>query len=287
MSRLVTSRTKVMTTFRQMPSNITSLPPPGKDKRNDLWHEAEVNAVMPAEPQFMHWSEAAITWGREDHSRLMPSPGEYALVLDPVMCSDTHTCRFSRVLIDGGSSINLLCWSSMQKLGIPLAQLKPSRLTFHGIVPGHSCTPIGRVQLEVLFGEKGNSRREPIWSKVVDISNPYHALLGRPALAKFMAVPHYAYLKMKLPGPRGVITVSGSFTKSLACAKESSQLAEALVIAEEKRQLLHRVELAQQDVPVRQSPVEQFKPADDTKKILLDESDPSKYIITGTGLPAK
>jgi hypothetical protein len=27
---------------------------PGKDKRNDLWHEVEVNAVMPAEPQFMH-----------------------------------------------------------------------------------------------------------------------------------------------------------------------------------------------------------------------------------------
>jgi hypothetical protein len=39
----------------------------GEDKRNDLWHEAEVNAVMPTEPQFMHWSEAAITWGREDH----------------------------------------------------------------------------------------------------------------------------------------------------------------------------------------------------------------------------
>jgi hypothetical protein len=36
---------------------------PGKDKRNDLWHEAEVNTVMPAEPQFMHWSEEAITWG--------------------------------------------------------------------------------------------------------------------------------------------------------------------------------------------------------------------------------
>jgi hypothetical protein len=47
------------------------------------------------------------------------------------------------------------------------------------------------------------------------------------------------------------------------------------------------VELAQQDVPVRQSPAEQFKPTDDTKKILLDESDPSKYIIIGTGLSAK
>jgi hypothetical protein len=129
----------------------------------------------------MHWSEAAITWGREDHLQLMPSPGEYALVLDHVICSDTHTCRFSRVLIDGGSSINLLYRSSMEKLGIPLAQLKPSRLTFHGIVPGHSCTPMGRVQLEVLFGEKGNSRREPIWFEVVDISSPYHALLGRPS----------------------------------------------------------------------------------------------------------
>jgi hypothetical protein len=175
---------------------------PGKDKRNDLWHEAEVNAIMPAEPQFMHCSEAAITWGRENHLRQMPSPGEYTLVLDPVMCSNTHTCRFSRVLIDGGSNINLLYRSSMEKLGIPLAQLKPSRYTFHGIEPGHSCTPMGRVQLEVLVGNKDNNRREPIWFEVVDISSPYHALLGRPAPAKFMAVLHYAYLKMKLPGPR-------------------------------------------------------------------------------------
>jgi hypothetical protein len=191
------------------------------------------------------------------------------------------------VLIDGGSNINLLYRSSMEKLGIPLAQLKPSQLTFHGIVPGHSSTPMGRVQLEVLFGEKGNSRREPIWFEVVDINSPYHALLGRPALAKFMAVPHYAYLKMKLLGPKGVITISGCFKKSLECARASSQLAEALVIAEEKRQLLHRVELTQQDVPARQSPVEQFKPANDAKKILLDESNPSKFVIIGIGLSAK
>jgi hypothetical protein len=45
-----------------------------------------------------------------------------------------HTCRFSHVLIDGGSSINLLYRSSMEKLGIPFAQLEPSRLTFHGIM---------------------------------------------------------------------------------------------------------------------------------------------------------
>jgi hypothetical protein len=151
------------------------------------------------------------------------------------MRSDTHTYRVSRVLIDGSSSSNLLYRSSMEKMGIPLAQLEPSQLTFHGIVPGHSCTRMGRVRLEVLFGKKGNSRREPIWFEAVDICSPYHALLGSLALAKFMAVPHYAYLKMKHPGPKGMITVLGCFKKSLACARASSQLAEALVIAEEKR----------------------------------------------------
>jgi hypothetical protein len=73
----------------------------------------------------------------------------------------------------------------------------------------------------VMFGRKDNHRHEPIWFEVVDLNSPYHALLGRPALAKFMAVPHYAYLKMKLPGPRGVITVTGCYKKSLECARAS------------------------------------------------------------------
>jgi hypothetical protein len=47
------------------------------------------------------------------------------------------------------------------------------------------------------------------------------------------------------------------------------------------------VALIQQDVPVRQSPVQQFQPANDTKKILLDESDPTKFINIGTGVSAK
>jgi hypothetical protein len=167
----------------------------------------------------------------------MPRPGGYALVLYLIAFSDTHTHHFLHVLIDGRSSINLLYRTSMEKLGIPVAQLKPSKLTFHGIVPGLSCTPMGRVQLEVLFGEKDNFCRELIWFEMVDLSSRYHALLGRPDLAKFMEVPHYAYRKMKLPGPHGVITITGCYKKSMECVKASSKLAEALVIAEEKRLL--------------------------------------------------
>jgi hypothetical protein len=89
----------------------------------------------------------------------------------------------------------------MEKLGIPTIQLKPTKLTLHGIVPGHSYTPMGRIQLEVLFGEKDNYCREPIWFEVVDLNSPYHVLLGRPALARFMAVPHYAYYNGQAPPP--------------------------------------------------------------------------------------
>jgi hypothetical protein len=58
-----------------------------------------------------------------------------------------------------------------------------------------------------------------------------------------MVVLHYAYLKMKIPGPRGMITITGCYKKSMECARASSKLAEELVIAEEKRQLLQRVVL--------------------------------------------
>jgi hypothetical protein len=116
-----------------------------EDPKDEPWFGVEVNAVMQAGPQYMHWSEASITWGREDHPPLMPRPGGYALVLNLIVFSKTHTCRFSHVLIDGGSSIKLLYCTSMEKLGIPAIQLKPTKLTFHGIVPGHSCTPMGKI----------------------------------------------------------------------------------------------------------------------------------------------
>jgi hypothetical protein len=213
----------------------------------------------------------------------MPRPGGYALVLNPIVFSETRACRFSRVLIDGGSSINLLYRTSMEKLGIPAIQLKPTKLTFHGIVPGHSCTPMGKIQLEVLFGEKDNHRREPIWFEVVDLNNPYHVLLGRPALAKFMVVPHYAYLKMKLPGPRGVITVTGCYKKSIECARDSSKLAEALVITEEKRQLLQWVAATQPGRPAPSQPAPHLKPASGAKEVPPEVGKEAEAFVLGAG----
>ena len=63
---------------------------------------------------------------------------------------------------------------------------------------------MGKIWVDVLFGSKDNHRIESLEFEVVDLESPYHALLGRLALAKFMATTHMAYLKMKMPGPPSV-----------------------------------------------------------------------------------
>ena len=66
----------------------------------------------------MHWFEKPISWSRADHPEVMPSPGSYALVLEATLAMKRRAVRFSRVLIDGGSSINILYRDTMEKLGI-------------------------------------------------------------------------------------------------------------------------------------------------------------------------
>ena len=111
-------------------------------------------------------------------------------------------------------------------------QLKPSSTVFHGIVPGKSAYPIGRISLEVAFGTEFNFRSEFLTFEVVKIKSPYHALFGRPAYARFMARPCYVYLKLKMPGPEGTITVNGDRKIALECEEGDAAYAESACAAE-------------------------------------------------------
>jgi hypothetical protein len=64
----------------------------------------KVLAAEKAPPSFLDWSEDAITFSREDHMNRIPNPGQYPLVVDTVI----GNARFSKVLMDGGSSLNIL-----------------------------------------------------------------------------------------------------------------------------------------------------------------------------------
>jgi hypothetical protein len=111
--------------------------------------------------------------------------------------------------MDGGSSLNLIYADTLRKIKIPMNNLLPTETSFHGIVPGKPTYPLGAIHLDVIFGTK-----EKIEFEVVDWPSQYHAILGRPAFARFMAVPHYAYLKLRMPANRGPLTINGSFARS-------------------------------------------------------------------------
>jgi hypothetical protein len=70
-----------------------------------------------------------------------------------------------------------------------------------------------------MFGDHDNFRTEILIFEVVNFEGSYHAILGRPCYFKFMAVPNYTYLKLKMPGPNDTIMVSGTFEQEYDCSR--------------------------------------------------------------------
>jgi hypothetical protein len=107
-------------------------------------------------------------------------------------------------------------------MGLDLSDMVvPSKCPFYGIVPGNVAHPLGTVVLPVTFGTRENYRTEFIKFEVASFESFYHAILGRPALTKFMAVPHYVYLLLRMPGRSGVLTLWGDLKKSYDCNQEA------------------------------------------------------------------
>ena len=124
----------------------------------------EINAITPATPKYLKWSEAPITFGRADHPNHVPHPGCYPLVLDPII----RTVKLNRVLIDGGSGLNILFAKTLDDMKIPRSELKWSRAPFHGVIPGTSATPLRTIKLPVTLGSWENFRTEDISFEVAD-----------------------------------------------------------------------------------------------------------------------
>ena len=131
--------------------------------------------------------------------------------------------------------MNLISFAVLQKLQIPDIELEETG-TFQGINPGRN-KPKGKITLPVTFGSELNFRTERVTFDVADFPLPYNGILGRPALAKFMAASHYAYNVLKMPGPISVISVPGDKKDALICAdkiyREAAAAAECKTLAVE------------------------------------------------------
>jgi hypothetical protein len=70
-------------------------------------------------PLFLDWSETAITFDRDDHPDYVPNPRVYPLVVNPIIANT----RLTKVLMDGGSNLNIIYTQTLDLLGIKRTQL--------------------------------------------------------------------------------------------------------------------------------------------------------------------
>ena len=137
-----------------------------------------------------------------------------------------------------------------------------------------------------MFGDRANFRSEVLTFEVVDFPGSYHAILGWPCYAKFMVVPNYTYLKLKMPGPNDVITVGSTLSHAFTYDRKHYELATAVINSSELPWL---GELSTPAVPDYNKPTSStaFRPLKETKVVEIDPTDPTKTVRIGTQLLAK
>jgi hypothetical protein len=156
---------------------------------------------------------------------------------------------------------------------------------FHGIVPGKRVLPLGQLDLPVFFGTPSNFRKETLTFEVVGFRGTYHAVLGRPCYAKFMAVPNYTYLKLKMSGPKGIITVGSTYLHAYDCDMECVEYAEAIA---ESEALIANLDCLAKEAPDVKRRAGNFELAEAVKTVALDPSnDTYKHVRVGSELDPK
>jgi hypothetical protein len=123
----------------------------------------EVCSAKVATPVCLDWSDKPITFDQDDHPDYVPNLGRYPLVVDPVI----GNARLSKVLMDGGSSLNIIFAETLGLLGIDRSMIRVGAAPFHGIAPGKRVLPLGQLDLPVCFGTPSNFRKETLTFEVV------------------------------------------------------------------------------------------------------------------------
>jgi hypothetical protein len=241
----------------------------------------EVCLVKVAAPVYLDWSDKPITFDRGDHPDFVPSPGRYPLIVDPII----GNVRLSKVLMDGGSSLNIIYAETLELLGVDRSEVRAGAAPFHGITPGKRILPLGRIDLPVCFGTPSNFRKEALTFEVVGFRGTYHAVLVRPCYAKFMAVSNYTYLKLKMSSPNGIITVGSTYRHAYECGVECVEYAEALA---ESEALIADLQRLSKEAPDAKRHAGNFEPAKAVKSVSLNPSnDANKKVRISSKLDPK
>jgi hypothetical protein len=127
-------------------------------------------------------------------------------------------------IIDGGNGLNIIFVETLKKMDFNFKRITTCDEPLYNIVPGKMAYPLGWISHPVTFGIEDNFCTEYLNFEVADFKSSYHAFLGRLLLARFMAIPHYTYLVLKMPTPNGVLSVYGDLMVSFKCDSEALDL---------------------------------------------------------------
>jgi hypothetical protein len=200
-------------------------------------HEVQLVHTKPSQP--LRWSEQPITFSRADHWVHIPNLGSYPLVVELIV----EGALLPQTLIDGGSGLNVIFVHTLKKMDFDFKRPTECDEPFFDIVPSKAAYPLGQVSLPLTFDTEENFRTEYLSFEVADFQSSYHAILGRPMLARFMAIPHYTYLVLKMPAPCGVLNIYDDLLVSFKCDNEALEIAttnacfgaSAVMVAEAKK----------------------------------------------------
>jgi hypothetical protein len=130
--------------------------------------------------------------------------------------------------------------------------------------------------MPICFGTPSNFRRESLTFEVVWFYGTYHAILGRPCYTKFMVVPNYTYLKLKMLGPNGVITVGSTYKHAYECDVACTEYAKALF---ESKALAADLEKLSKEIPNPKRHADSFEPAEEVKLVSLCPNNPDGKML--------
>jgi hypothetical protein len=148
-------------------------------------------------------------------------------------------------------------------------------------------TPIGQIALPVTFETLENFCTETIQFEVTNFETAYNAFLGRLTLSKFIAIPHYAYLVLMMPGPRVAISIRGDVKCAFDCDGESCETANRSLASAELQELKQALAEFPPD-PVMPEAKTSIQPEDTlSKTIPLFVEEPSKVAHVGNSLDPK
>jgi hypothetical protein len=248
-----------------------------ESKRQQKLNDRQILVAATGPPAPYRWSEHPITF-TFDH------PGKYPLLVDPVI----RESRVKKVLVDRGSSINVTFPQTLQGLGVPLKELHESDTPFFGIVPTEGEYPLGHIYMPVTFGTLENYRIEFLRFEVANFNCGYNTIIRRPRLAKFMAIPHYTYMILKMPEPQGIITVRADFQGAAECFRVAIQAAlttKPSAISSAQANSKPEEDLA---VPANEAQaMTSIRPTEETKRINLGFADERKTAIISSSLDDK